>query len=120
MGFEWEDRWVRRTAIGYIDHVTVARHTDFEDFRSSIAPRRLILFTTKSSLSAYDFAFEPEDVLLFGQESAGVPTAVAEACDGRLRLPMRGKVRLLNLAPRRPSPSVSPAADCFFALAQVT
>ena len=98
MGFEWDDRRVRRTAMDYIDHVDVARHADFNAFRASIGPRRLILFTTKSSQSAYDFAFVADDVLLFGKESAGVPAAVAEACDARVRLPLRPQVRSMNLA----------------------
>ncbi|HEV2594871.1 MAG TPA: TrmH family RNA methyltransferase [Sphingomicrobium sp.] len=98
MGFEWDDRRVRRTAMDYIDHVAIARHAGFEAFRMSIAPRRLILFTTKSQHSAYDFRFMPDDVLLFGKESAGVPAAIAQACDARVRLPIRSEVRSMNLA----------------------
>jgi len=98
MGFEWDDRRVRRTAMDYIDHVTVARHPDFGAFRSAIGPRRLVLFTTKSVQSAYDFCFDADDVLLFGKESAGVPPDVAGSCDARLRLPMRPQVRSMNLA----------------------
>lgn len=98
MGFEWDDRRVRRTAMDYIDHVTVARHAGFDVFKATIGPRRLVLFTTKSQLSAYDFSFKVDDVLLFGKESAGVPAALAEACDAKLRIPMRPQVRSLNLA----------------------
>ena len=98
MGFAWDDRRVRRTAMDYIDHVTIARHAGFDAFRATIGTSRLVLFTTKSSESAYAFAFRPDDVLLFGKESAGVPAAVAEACDARVRLPMRPEVRSMNLA----------------------
>jgi tRNA (cytidine/uridine-2'-O-)-methyltransferase len=56
------------------------------------------LFTTKGHQSPYDFAFKPDDILLFGKESAGVPGAVADASDARLRLPMRPEVRSMNLA----------------------
>ena len=98
MGFEWNDRRVRRTAMDYIDHVAIARHADFDAFRTSIATRRLVLFTTKTRNSAYDFSFMPDDVLLFGKESAGVPAAIAEACDARVRLPIRSQVRSMNLA----------------------
>src|SRR3954453_11352326 len=65
-GFEWDDRRVRRTAMDYIDHVAIVRHAGFGAFKSSIGSRRLVLFTTKSQQSAYNFAFMPEDVLLFG------------------------------------------------------
>lgn len=98
MGFAWDDRRVRRTAMDYIDHVTVVRHADFAAFRATIGERRLLLFTTKGSQSAYGFAFRADDVLLFGKESAGVPAAVAQVCDERLRIPMRLQVRSMNLA----------------------
>lgn len=98
MGFEWDDRRVRRTAMDYIDHVTIARHPNFDAFSTTIGSQRLILFTTKSSRSAYDFDYMADDILLFGKESAGVPTAVADACDARLRIPMRRQVRSMNLA----------------------
>jgi tRNA (cytidine/uridine-2'-O-)-methyltransferase len=98
MGFIWEDRRVRRAAMDYIDHVTVVRHAGFAAFRQTVGEGRLVLFTTKSTQSAYDFSFRPDDILLFGKESAGVPAAVAQVCDARLRLPMRPQVRSMNLA----------------------
>lgn len=84
--------------MDYIDHVAVVRHAGFDAFRAAIGSRRLVLFTTKSGQSAYDFAFKVDDVLLFGKESAGVPAAVAQACDAQLRIPMRPQVRSMNLA----------------------
>ena len=98
MGFEWDDRRVRRTAMDYIDHVAIARHTGFDAFRNTLGSARLVLFTTKGLQSAYDFRFIADDVLLFGKESAGVPIAVAESCDARVRIPIRPAVRSLNLA----------------------
>jgi tRNA (cytidine/uridine-2'-O-)-methyltransferase len=98
MGFSWDDRRVRRTAMDYIDHVQVTRHASFDAFHQATAPARLVLFTTRSDRSAYTFAFAPGDVLLFGKESGGVPDGVAQACDARVRLPMRPEVRSLNLA----------------------
>jgi tRNA (cytidine/uridine-2'-O-)-methyltransferase len=98
MGFAWDDRRVRRAAMDYIDHVTVARHASFEAFRATVDSRRLVLFTTRSEHSAYEFSFKSDDVLLFGKESAGVPTAIAEVCHARVRIPMRPQVRSMNLA----------------------
>ena len=98
LGFEWDDRRVRRTAMDYIDHVDVSRHPSFDAFRSTVGSQRLVLFTTKSRQSAYDFKFMADDVLLFGKESAGVPLTVAETCDARVRIPIRTAVRSLNLA----------------------
>lgn len=98
MGFAWDDRRVRRTAMDYIDHVDVARHAGFGAFTATTGTQRLVLFTTKASQSLYDFPFAPDDVLLFGKESAGVPAEVADACDARVRIPMRPEVRSMNLA----------------------
>ena len=98
LGFVWDDKRVRRAAMDYIDHVEVTRHASFAAFQASIGASRLVLFTTKAAQSAYDFAFQPGDVLLFGKESAGVPAAVAQACNARVRIPMCSGVRSMNLA----------------------
>ncbi|WP_334184511.1 tRNA (cytidine(34)-2'-O)-methyltransferase [Novosphingobium sp.] len=98
LGFEWDDRRVRRTAMDYIDHVVVRRHADFDAFRATIGSQRLVLFTTKTRQSSYDLCYRPDDILLFGKESAGVPEAVSEACHERVRIPMRPEVRSMNLA----------------------
>ena len=98
LGFLWDDRRVRRAAMDYIDHVSVTRHAGFEAFRATTGGQRLVLMTTKAAQSVYDFDFQSDDILLFGKESAGVPPQVAEACDARLRIPMRPEVRSMNLA----------------------
>ena len=97
MGFEWDDRRVRRTAMDYVDHVDVARHATFDAFREA-TPGRLILFTTKGDRSPYEFAFDRDDILLFGKESGGVPAAIAAMSDAKLRIPIRTEVRSFNLA----------------------
>ena len=97
LGFTWDDARVRRAAMDYIDHVEVARHRSFEAFRRAV-PGRLILFTTKGEASPYEFAFRPDDILLFGKESGGVPQLVAAASEARLRIPIRPEVRSFNLA----------------------
>jgi tRNA (cytidine/uridine-2'-O-)-methyltransferase len=98
LGFHWDDRRVRRAAMDYIDHVVVTRHAGFDAFRAFTGTQRLILFTTKAQASAYEFGFRPDDILLFGKESAGVPAGIADACDALLRIPMRPQVRSMNLA----------------------
>lgn len=98
LGFVWDDKRVRRAAMDYIDHVAISRHADFTAFKAATGPRRIVLFTTKSDQSAYDFQFAADDVLLFGKESGGVPAAIAELCDAYVRIPMRPQVRSMNLA----------------------
>ena len=98
LGFHWDDRRVRRAAMDYIDHVEVVRHESFEAFRAARAGQRLVLFTTRATQSSYDFAYRPDDILLFGKESAGVSDAVRANVDASVRLPMKPEVRSLNLA----------------------
>ena len=98
LGFPWDDRRVRRAAMDYIDHVEVMRHGSFTAFREARAGKRLVLFTTRATQSSYDFTYRPDDILLFGKESAGVTDAVRADVDASVRLPMRAEVRSLNLA----------------------
>ncbi len=96
-GFIWSDVRFRRTAMDYADHVTMRRHVSWVDFLAS-EPARLVLLTTKGDCALQDFAFDCADVLLFGQESAGVPADVAAACSARVRIPISADVRSLNVA----------------------
>jgi tRNA (cytidine/uridine-2'-O-)-methyltransferase len=84
--------------MDYIEHVSVTRHAGFEAFKATIGTARLVLFTTKTDQSAYGFSYRPDDVLIFGKESAGVPAQVSDACQARVRIPMRAEVRSMNLA----------------------
>ena len=98
MGFAWDDKRVRRSAMDYIDHVEVVRHDHFDAFRSTIGDTRLVLMTTKATTSLYDFTFDEGDILLFGMEGAGVPAWVAAAADASIKIPLRPEVRSFNLA----------------------
>ena len=73
------------------------RHSSFDDFRGA-NPGRLILLSTKGDVSPYEFSFLPDDILLFGKESGGVPSEVAAGADAVLRIPIRADVRSFNLA----------------------
>jgi tRNA (cytidine/uridine-2'-O-)-methyltransferase len=99
-GFPTSDRAFRRAGMDYLDEVEIVRHASwavFERWRME-ARSRLILFTTRASLSYLDHAYRADDVLLFGRESSGVPAAVHDAADARLLVPMREGLRSLNVA----------------------
>lgn len=98
MGFTWDDARVRRAAMDYIDHVDLTRHASFEAFRDTVGEARLVLMTTRADQSLYEASFCADDILLFGQESAGVPAEVAAICPVHLRIPIAPAVRSLNLA----------------------
>jgi tRNA (cytidine/uridine-2'-O-)-methyltransferase len=58
----------------------------------------LVVLTTKSDLAYTALGFRPNDVLLCGRESSGVPEAIHGAADARVRVPMRRHLRSLNVA----------------------
>jgi tRNA (cytidine/uridine-2'-O-)-methyltransferase len=99
-GFPVTDRAFRRAGMDYLDQVSITRHPgwdDFDQWRRGNS-HRLILFTTRGAVSYLDHAYRPDDVLLFGRESAGVPDRVHEAADARLTIPIRPGLRSLNVA----------------------
>ncbi len=99
-GFPVSDRHFRRAGMDYLDQVEIVRHASwraFADWRAEKS-RRLALFTTKAAQPYLDFAFQPDDILLFGRESAGVPDEVAAHADARLLIPIAPQLRSLNVA----------------------
>ena len=96
-GFVLSDARMRRAGMDYIDHVSITRHPDWFAFLDS-APARLVLLSTKAEAPFHDFRFEPDDTLLFGQESAGVPDSVRDACGAAVRIPIDRNVRSLNVS----------------------
>lgn len=99
-GFAITRATLARSGMDYLDKASLVEHasfTAFEDWRSG-AGRRLVLLTTKASQSAYAATYRDGDVLLLGRESAGVPDAVAEKADLRVRIPMRPGLRSINVA----------------------
>jgi tRNA (cytidine/uridine-2'-O-)-methyltransferase len=99
-GFPGFDRAFRRAGMDYLDKVALTRHVSwvaFDAWRRS-EQLRLILFTTGAEWSYLDHAFRVNDILLFGRESSGVPAAVHDAADARLKIPMRDGLRSLNVA----------------------
>jgi tRNA (cytidine/uridine-2'-O-)-methyltransferase len=101
-GFDMTDRSLRRAGLDYLDHVTLVRHESWDSFvqtRFAETPRpRLVLLTSSASDRLDGFRFAADDILLLGRESAGVPEAVHNHADARVRIPMRAGLRSLNIA----------------------
>jgi tRNA (cytidine/uridine-2'-O-)-methyltransferase len=99
-GFDASDRNLRRAGLDYLDHLDLARHVSWDAFaaRCRGEGRRIVLATTAAALPLHAFAFRPQDVILLGRESAGVPPNVHEAADARIKVPMRAGLRSLNVA----------------------
>ncbi len=96
-GFLLDVRRLRRAGMDYLDRVDMTRHSSWDAYRRAVAGR-LVLLTTKGGTRYTDFAFRPDDNILLGRESAGVPEAVHAAADVRLRIPMQGGARSINVA----------------------
>jgi tRNA (cytidine/uridine-2'-O-)-methyltransferase len=99
-GFPVSDRAFRRAGMDYLDAVSILRHAGWEDFERwrRNAGSRMILFSTRGNVPYLDYVFCPDDVLLFGRESAGVPDRVHSAAHARLVIPIRPPMRSLNVA----------------------
>lgn len=99
-GFDISDRNLKRAGMDYIGTVSLTRHiswTHFDTWRRG-ANRRLVLASTKAAERYTDFEFRPDDILLFGRESAGVPDPVHESADARILIPMVEGQRSINVA----------------------
>lgn len=97
-GFVLDDRRMRRAGMDYLDRVALVRHSSWPAYRDARSAGRLVLLTTRGEARYTDFAFRPDDTILLGRESAGVPEAVHAAADARLAIPIAPGLRSLNVA----------------------
>ena len=99
-GFPFSAKAIKRGALDYLEHAEFTEHLSWDHFRAwqVESGRRLVLLTTKGSGSMYAASYAPDDILLMGRESAGVPEAVADVANLRIRIPMRQAMRSLNVA----------------------
>ena len=97
-GFLLDDRQVKRVAMDYNGQVDLKRHISWKSFLESINAMRIILLSTKAKDNYTDFNFMEDDILLQGRESSGVPDYVADASIARVKIPMHGDARSLNVA----------------------
>jgi tRNA (cytidine/uridine-2'-O-)-methyltransferase len=99
-GFPVSDRAFRRAGMDYLDRVALTRHASFAAFEQwrRAARLSLVLLTTRAPTSYLDHRFAPNELLLFGRESSGVPDAVHAAAETWLTIPLRGGLRSLNVA----------------------
>jgi len=99
-GFPFSDRQLKRSAMDYAHSARIDRRANFEEFMAAMGQegRRIVLLTSKGSLRLPDTKFRPDDVLLMGSESAGVPGDVHEQANLSVRIPMQPEFRSLNIA----------------------
>ena len=97
-GFLLSDKRFKRVVMDYMDEKDINFYQSADEFFQEKQKNRIILMTTKASISYTQFKFQKNDTILFGRESAGVPENVHKALDNRLKIPMENNKRSLNLA----------------------
>ena len=97
-GFLLNDKRFKRVVMDYINEKEIKFFQSLDDFFEYKKNQRIILMTTKASMSYTNFKFEKNDTILFGRESAGVPESVHKIIKHRLKIPMKNNMRSLNLA----------------------
>ena len=97
-GFLLSDKRFKRVVMDYMDKKEIKFYQSSKHFFESKKNQRIILMTTKASISYTKFRFDKNDTILFGRESAGVPEKVHKLIQHRLKIPMKNDKRSLNIA----------------------
>ena len=96
-GFHLDDKRLKRVAMDYLDKSKIIIYKSYENFLIKKKKSRIILLSTKAKKNYNSFKFKPEDTLLFGRESKGVPKIVHKNSYQRLKIPLKKNTRSLNL-----------------------
>ena len=97
-GFLLNDKRFKRVVMDYMNEKEIKFYKSSEEFFKIKRNQRIILMTTKASISYTKFKFDKNDTILFGRESAGVPESVHKSVKNRLKIPMRNDKRSLNIS----------------------
>ena len=99
LGFRIDEKSIKRAGMDYWEHLDVSTYINYKDFCDKNPSARIWYATTKAKQSYTDVKFGPDDYIMFGKESAGIPEEILvdheESC---IRIPMLSKIRSLNLS----------------------
>lgn len=100
LGFDFEEKKLRRAGLDYHDLANLVRYPDYAAFAEAMQGKRIFACTTRGSRCYTEVKYAPDDVLLFGSETAGLPDAIRDgfAPEERIRIPMQSTSRSLNLS----------------------
>ena len=100
LGFDWEDKRVRRAGLDYHEFAEVKRYANFETYLAERNPKRVFACTTKGKAFHSDVQYQAGDALLFGPETRGLPDDIIESLPPaqRVRIPMLPDSRSMNLS----------------------
>ena len=97
-GFLLNDKRFKRVVMDYMDWDKIEVYQSYKKFSEIKKNQRIVLMTTKASVSFNKFKFKKNDTILFGRESAGVPEHIHQKIKVQLKIPMKNKMRSLNVA----------------------
>mgnify|MGYP005722599949 FL=1 len=97
-GFLLSDKRFKRVVMDYMDNKEIKFYQNFDRFYKDKKNHRIVLMTTKASISYTEFKFKKNDTILFGRESAGVPEKVHKLIKNKLKIPMKDNKRSLNVS----------------------
>ena len=97
-GFLFSDKRFKRVVMDYMDNSLLTFYNSSKEFFEKKRNHRIVLMTTKATLSYTSFKFRKNDTLLFGRESAGVPKKIHDSIKFKLKIPMIKSKRSLNIA----------------------
>lgn len=99
LGFRLNEKEIKRAGMDYWEHLDVTRYVNFEEFLEKNPGAKIYMATTKAKHVYTDVSYGPDDFIMFGKESAGIPEEILvdyeETC---IRIPMLSEIRSLNLA----------------------
>ena len=100
LGFEWDDKRVRRAGLDYHEFAEVEKHANFDAFLKKVTPNRVFACTNKGKCYHHEPDYQPGDVLLFGPETRGLPDDIINSLPEpqRVRIPMLENSRSMNLS----------------------
>lgn len=100
LGFDWDDKKVRRAGLDYHEFVDVQRHADLQTYLDSAQPLRVLACTTKGKSFHSDIHYKKGDALIFGPETRGLPDDFIQSLppEHRVRIPMLPDSRSMNLS----------------------
>lgn len=99
LGFRLNEKEIKRAGMDYWEHLDVRRYVNYEEFLEKNPNAKIWMATTKAKHVYTDVSYGPDDYIMFGKESAGIPEEILvdneETC---IRIPMLEKIRSLNLS----------------------
>lgn len=100
LGFDWDDKRLRRAGLDYHEFASVARHANLQACRQQLNELRWLALTTKAQTNYATMQYRADDVLVFGPETRGLPDPLLNTwpTEHKLRVPMQASSRSLNLS----------------------